>query len=134
MVFQEHKVMLCLDPELYSGFIKLQADKGLGRAYAGLLPYVEGLFRLGYISEKTYLDHFKKYSEPLVPEVTVLSPKEKLQRNVLDEKDRQLKGMLESWDLPHYTPNWQQKAIAEAQKYPDLPSAKLLLAKAKETS
>ena len=43
--FREHGVMLYLDKALYKAFIRLQADKGLGRSYAGLLPFVEGLYR-----------------------------------------------------------------------------------------
>ena len=39
MSFREHGVMLYLDKTLYKAFIRLQADKGLGRSYAGLLPF-----------------------------------------------------------------------------------------------
>jgi hypothetical protein len=64
--FNEHKVMLFLDAELYTAFIKVQADKGLGRSYAGLLPYVEGLYQMGYLSKETYEKHAQRYSEPLI--------------------------------------------------------------------
>lgn len=64
--FKEHQVMLCLDKEPYHGFIQIQADRDLGRSYAGLLPFVEGLYHLGYISKEVYDAHFKKYSEPLI--------------------------------------------------------------------
>lgn len=64
--FSEHKVMLCLDKELYRAFIKLQADKELGRSYAGLLPYVEGLFHMGYITQEVRDSHVLKYSQPLI--------------------------------------------------------------------
>lgn len=32
--FREHGVMLYLDKVLYKAFIRLQADKGLGRSFA----------------------------------------------------------------------------------------------------
>lgn len=66
MSFNEHKVLLCLDRELYMAFIRLQADKGLGRSYAGLIPYIEGLYKMGYLSKECYEAHLEKYSVPLV--------------------------------------------------------------------
>ncbi len=62
--FKEHGLMIYLDKDLYRAFIKLQADKDLGRAYAGLLSLTEGFFALGYISEKDYKEHIKKYGKP----------------------------------------------------------------------
>lgn len=72
--FKEHQVMLCLDKEPYHGFIQIQADRDLGRSYAGLLPFVEGLYHLGYISKEGYDAHFKKYSEPLISARAYLKP------------------------------------------------------------
>jgi len=63
--FKEHGVMLFLDKILYTAFIKLQADKGLGRSFAGLLPFTEGLYHLGYLSKEDYEAHIEKYSIPL---------------------------------------------------------------------
>lgn len=60
--FREHGVMLYLDKTLYKAFIRLQADKELGRSYAGLLAFVEGLFRLGYLSKEEYEKYVQKYS------------------------------------------------------------------------
>jgi len=64
--FQEHKVMLFLDKELYVAFIRLQADKTIGRSYAGLLPFVEGLYHMGYINRDVYQTHVQRYSDKLV--------------------------------------------------------------------
>lgn len=131
--FKEHGVMLYLSKDLYSGWIKLQAEKNLGRTFAGLLPFTEGLFRLGYISREIYELHLKKYSEPISDvEHKVLNPEQQREKQFLDDKERQLKGMLEVWDLEHFTPNWHEKAIHEAKKYPDLASAKAILRKARE--
>lgn len=66
--FREHGVMLYLDKTLYRAFIKLQADKGLGRSYAGLLPFTEGLFHLGYLSKQDHEEHVAKYSQGLIEE------------------------------------------------------------------
>jgi hypothetical protein len=128
LVFKEHGVMLYLSRELYSGWVKLQADRDLGRTYAGLLPFVEGLYRLGYISKEVYDENIKKYSEPLnATEKTILEDQDQIKS--LKEKDMQFKGMLEAWDIPHLKSNWRQYAIAEAKKYPGLEYAKLILAK-----
>ena len=133
MVFKEHGVMLYLSKELYSGWIKLQADKDLGRTYAGLLPFVEGLYILGYFSKEVYEENIKKYSEPLNPkEKTTLEDQEQIK--LKKEKDMQFKGMLEAWDIPHLKPNWRQYVLSEAKKYPELEYAKLILAKEREST
>ena len=129
--FKEHGVMLYLSKELYSAWIKLQADKDLGRTYAGLLPFVEGLYRLGYLSPVVYEEYIRKYSQPLNVKNEQTSD-EKKQSEFLKEKDKQFKGMLESWDLEHYNLNWHEKAVAEAKKFPNLEYAKLLIAKGKD--
>jgi len=75
MGFREHGVMLYLDKTLYLSFIKLQADQELGRSFAGLLPFVEGLYTMGYLDKKDYVEHRKKYSQKLVDAVPVEAPK-----------------------------------------------------------
>ncbi len=68
--------MLFLDGELYHAFSKLQADKCLGRSFAGLRAFTEGIYRLGYISERSYQAHVEKYEVPLFEEESKPSPKE----------------------------------------------------------
>ena len=63
--FREHGVLIYLSPELYLGFVKLQADKSLGRSYAGLNAFTRGLFEMGYISEEVYEKHMRRYNVPL---------------------------------------------------------------------
>ena len=86
--FREHGVMLYLDKTLYKAFIRLQADKGLGRSYAGLLPFVEGLYRLGYLSKEEYEVHFKKYSQEL--KETKSLTKEDLEKQAEQTKLKQI--------------------------------------------
>jgi len=61
--------MLYLDKTLYKAFIKLQSDKGLGRSYAGLLGFVEGLYHMGYLTDGEHEEHAKKYSVSLYDDV-----------------------------------------------------------------
>jgi hypothetical protein len=125
--FKEHGVLIYLSKDLYTGFIRLQADKGLGRSFAGLLPFTEGLFRLGYISKEVYEKHVKKYSAPLESEKP-LSLEQSKEQQFLAQRDRQFKGMLEQWDL-HPDPVWQEKNFVFAEKYADrLQSARDILA------
>jgi len=126
--YKEHGILIYLSKELYTGFIRLQADKGLGRSYAGLLPFTEGLFRMGYISKEVYEEHVKKYSAPLDEKTPSL---EQLNENqFLEQRDIQFKRILEEWDIPHPDPNWRQKSYAFAEKYADkLQSARDILAK-----
>jgi hypothetical protein len=117
-----------LSKELYNGFIRLQADRSVGRSYAALLPFTEGLFRFGYISKQVYDEHVKKYSQPLSEEKPVLSLEQQKETQFLQERDRQLKGMLEQWDL-HPSPEWREKTFAFAEKYANrLQSARDILA------
>lgn len=121
--------MLYLSRELYVGFIKLQADKGLGRSYAGLLPFTEGLYRLGYLDQNAYLSHVKKYSEKLVRDTDSkhLSKEQLNEQKVLEEKSRLFTMLLDQWDQ-HLSPAWRISWIKEAQKYQDkIPNAKLVL-------
>jgi len=133
--FKEHGVMLYLTKELYKGFIKLQADKGLGRSFAGLLPFTEGLYRLGYISEEVYEQHLRKYSKPLgeeASEPTFESKKLQDEKLLRESRDKLFKGQLEQWEQ-HPDPEWRKKVLAEAEKFKDtLPSAQRLLKKKEE--
>ena len=89
MRFKEHGVLMYLSNELYLGFVKLQADKGLGRSYAALLPFVEGLYHMGYITQDVYQAHAVRYSKPLLT-VAAAEPK------VL-EFDKNLTFALKNW-------------------------------------
>ena len=128
MVFREHGVMLYLSKDLYNGFIKLQADKTLGRSYAGLLPFTEGLFKLGYITEEVYKRHVQKYSKPL--EALIPLTKEEIQeKQQLKKMDSFFKNVLDQWD-EHEDFAWRQKIFASAEKYKvKLESAKQVLRK-----
>ena len=64
--FQGHTApRLFLDKTFYKAFVRLQADKDLGRSFAGLLPFVEGLHTMGYLTDQECEAHVKRYSQPL---------------------------------------------------------------------
>ena len=133
--FSEHGLILYLNPKLYLGLVNLQADHGLGKSYAGLLAFVEGMYQLGYLDAVEYDVLHAKYSRGLMeqeqPALTLEQTKEQKQ---LDAKDRQFNGQLEQWDL-HPNPEWRRKVWADAENYVDkLESAKQLLALKAENS
>lgn len=124
--FQEHRVMLCLSKELYSAFIRLQADKGLGRSYAGLLPFVEGMHHLGYLNEMDYQAHLKRYSEPLVQPKPLTKEQLEEQRK-LRELEIQFQGVLKT-GLNKLSERSRKHWIKRAQEYQGkVLSARLLL-------
>jgi len=123
--FREHGVMLFLSKDLYLGFIKLQAEKELGRSYAGLLPFTEGLFKLGYISKEVYEIHKRKYSQTLtedkLPALVKLENKAKH-----DELVKQFSNVLEQWSTLKSKSKvyWTKKAQEHAGT---IPTAKMIL-------
>jgi len=122
--FREHGVMLFLSHDLYIGFIKLQADRGLGRSFAGLLPFNEGLYRMGYISKESYEAHKKKYSvklgaTPSIPIQTKYAKQIESFENILKEWPNMREQPRKFW-------------IEKAEKWKDtLPVAEKLLELAK---
>jgi hypothetical protein len=107
-------------------FIHLQADKGLGRSYAGLLPFTEGMYHLGYISKEIYETHAKKYSEQLATKEP-LTPKQLDERQRLEQKDKYFRQVLEQWVI-HDNVEWRKKILKQAEEWKDkLQSARQLL-------
>jgi hypothetical protein len=127
--FSEHRVMLCLDRQLYTAFIKLQADKNLGRSYAGLLPYVEGLYRLGYITKEVYDLHFERYSVPLIREVKEpLTLEQKQKKDLLEQKNKYFLEVIEQFALHSGNAVWLDRCHKAAEPFKDqLESARTLL-------
>ena len=136
--FKEHGVMLFLTKDLYLAFIKLQADKGLGRSYAGLLPFTEGMYHLGYLKKDLYDLHVKKYSVPLQQDAQLKNSNlEALQeKQLLETKNLFFKQVLEQWTL-HVDGKWRGKMVKQAEPWKDkLDSAKKIceMVMAKEVS
>ena len=65
---REHGLLLFLNPTLTLSLVKLQADRNLGRSYAGLLALAEGLYQLGYLDKANHDQVAEKYSIPLIPQ------------------------------------------------------------------
>jgi hypothetical protein len=124
MSFHEHGVLIYLDKDLYKAFIKLQADKGLGRSFAGLLPFTEGLYHLGYLSKAVYEEHVKKYSQALTDEQPSYADlKEKEEINRLEKHYSQV---AEQW--PQLSDSTKSFHKEQARQWaPKVKNAKLVL-------
>lgn len=128
--FREHGVMMYLDKTLYKAFIRLQADKGLGRSYAGLLPFTEGLHKLGYLSQEDYEVHAKKYSQGLLEEPNPEASKPETMTDVrektrIEELSRAFSGAVSQWE--NMKPKSRAYYIEKAKENPTIPNAKLIL-------
>ena len=123
MWMKAHGLLLYLPSPLYLALIRLQADRGLGRSYAGLLALTEGLYRLGYLSEDAYLQFTKRYSKPLetVVESGMRSPTKR-------EDIPPFRDALEEWG--HRDIEWKQKWAVIASRYQNVKEAQILLKKA----
>jgi len=120
--------MLFLDNELYLGFIKLQNDKKLGRSFAGLLSFVEGLHKMGYIEKDTYERHKIRYSKPLVIDKKRTLTKEELEKNLeIEQLDKRLENVITQWNL-HPSLDWRNQWTDIARKNPNLTNSKKILA------
>jgi hypothetical protein len=100
----------------------------LGRSYAGLLPWVEGMYRMGYLSQKEYEVNAKRYSEPLEKDAECNLLEVKRERELLQRKDKIFKGMIEQFNLHADKPRWRLKVGEDAERFKDsLASARTLL-------
>lgn len=61
----DHIVRIYLDSPLYFKLIQFQAQNSLGRSYACLLIFVEGMHSLGLIDDDVYTFYKQRYSKPL---------------------------------------------------------------------
>lgn len=69
--FQQHKFIICLDSPLYLAVVKFQAERQLGRSYAALSIFIEGLKALNLIDDQLYQYYKRKYNEPLKPDFII---------------------------------------------------------------
>lgn len=62
---KDYILRLCLDSPLYFKFIQFQLEKKLGKSYAGLIVFLEGMKALGLIDNDIYVYYQNRYDKPL---------------------------------------------------------------------
>jgi hypothetical protein len=138
---REHIHSIFLNAVHYVGVAKLMAKLESSKSAAVLYALNEGLHSLEVISKEDYDLLAKRYGRKLkdviaqgqisrepshVPILTIEQTKEK---QLLEQKDKQFKGILNQWQL-HPSLEWRQKVFTDAEKWKDkLESARLLLAR-----
>ena len=129
MTFNEHKYMLFLDRKLYTAAIKLQADRGLGHSFSAMLPFVEGMYQLGYLAKEDYEVYKAKYSVSLEDDANRPSLTEIRLRESKEQKYRQLnnhyKLVIEQWDSLKVDAKYYH--VKDAKKNSNLKYAKKLI-------
>ena len=134
-----HSVML--NATFYVGVSKLMAKLECSKSAAILYALNEGLWKEGVISQDDHDLLVGRYGRKLKDviaqaqvkrepsHVPILSIEQRKEKEFLDQKDKQFKGMLAQWNI-HKDRNWRVKAVSEAQRFKDkLASADQLLAK-----
>jgi len=116
-----HGLLLYLPSSLYLALVRLQAEKGLGRSFAGLLALTEGLYRLGYLEEEEYIRLCERYSTPLENVVVAYT---------IEEQLPPFKEALEEWD--RRDKEWKLKWVRTAVKYPKVDEARIIIEKAEK--
>ena len=127
MPFKEHGVLIYLDKKLLVGFNKLMGEKELGRSFAALYCFVEGLYQHGYLSEREYKNHKKRYSVPLTKDPQQVMLEEVDEAHARKELNRMFGQVIEQWSL-HTDPAWRGRWLAKAKQHGDVPNAVRLLA------
>ena len=138
---REHIHSVFLNAVHYVGISKLIAELECSKSAGVLYALNEGLYRLEAISKEDYDLLARRYGRKLkdviaqaqtsresshVPILTIEQTKEK---QLMEQKDKQFKGILEEWDL-HPSLEWRSKVFNEAEKWKDkLESARLVLAR-----
>jgi hypothetical protein len=138
---REHIHSIFLNAVHYVGISKLMAKLESSKSAAVLYALNEGLHGLEVISKEDYELLAKRYGRKLKDvieqsqtkrepsHVPILTIEQRKEKQLLEQKDKQFKGMLEQWPT-HSDPNWRIRVFAEAEKWKDkLESSRLLLAK-----
>ena len=125
MPFKEHGVLIYLDKQLLVGFNKLMGDKELGRSYAALLCFVEGLHHHGYLSKQQYLNHKKRYSVPLTKDPQQVMLEEVNAAQARKQLNKTFSDLLKEW--PRMKPSARRYWLKEASEHGDIPNAVRLL-------
>ncbi len=137
---REHIHNVFMNATFYVGVSKLMAKLECSKSAAVLYALNEGLFKEGVISKEDHDLLAKRYSRTLkqvleqsqgkrenthVPVLTLEQLKEK---QLLELKDQQFRGVLQQWEA-HPDLDWRRNKISDAKKYQEkLQSAKDVVA------
>ena len=123
-----HILRLFLDSPLDVALTQFQATNKLGRSYAGLLIFIEGLRKLNFISEVVYQYYRERYMKPLQTTPIIEDPQAAKQKEEeLEKARRRLREVLEQF--PALQPKAQEYWLKYALDRPEIPESTELLRK-----
>jgi hypothetical protein len=123
---QPHILRLFLDSPLDVALTQYQALNKLGRSYAGLLVFIEGLRKLNFISEVVYQHYRERYMKPLQTNPIIDAPLvAKRKEGDFEKARRQLQSVIELFPKLEAKPqkHWLEYALA----HPEIPESTELL-------
>jgi tetratricopeptide (TPR) repeat protein len=125
---QPHILRLFLDSPLDVALTKFQAMNNLGRSFAGLLVFIEGLRKLNIINEVVYQYYRERYMKPLqttpiVEDLCIAKQKEE----EFEKARKQLQNAIELF--PKLKASAQQHWRKYALDHPEVPESIELLKK-----
>jgi len=120
-----HALQLFLDSPLDVAITQFQAMHKLGRSYAGLLIFIEGLRKLDLINEVVYQYYRARYMKPLSTLIEEEDTELARQKEELKKARKQLQGVIE--DFPHLKTKAQQYWLKYASEHPEIPESIQLL-------
>jgi len=127
--FTDHHYRLMLDRKLYLATIRLQADKGLGKSFSAMLPFVEGLHSMGYLSDEDYEVYKAKYSIGLQVAANAPTEADILRMEKGENKNKQLNRhyseVLRQW--PTLSEQAKKYHLKTAEENKHLKNARLVL-------
>ena len=125
-----HILRLFLDSPLDVALTKYQATNTLGRSYAGLLVFIEGLRRLDLIGEVVYQHYKARYLRPLqtLPaEEPAARRQSEEQQKTLQQVRKRLRDVIDQFIA--LQPKAQQYWLKYASERPEIPESTELLGK-----
>jgi hypothetical protein len=128
MAEKPHALTLFLDAPLCVALTQFQALNTLGRTYAGLLIFIEGLRKLNLVNEVVYQHYKGLYSQPLRITPIVEDPQvAKRNEAELQRARKSLQGVIELFPKLNAKSQayWRQYALDR----PDIPESTELLRK-----
>jgi len=123
-----HVLQLFLDAPLDVAVTQFQAMHKLGRSFAGLLIFLEGLRKLNLINEVAYQHYKNRYMQPLRTLIETENPVLQKQKEEQFQKARKtLRDVIE--DFTKLQPRAQQYWLKYASDRPEIPESTELLRK-----
>lgn len=137
----EHRIPICLAPEIRVGLFQKMAKEAVSEMYSIQQYIVRGLYQDHHICKEVYDYYMMEYSRKLksereIKQNSAMSRQELESKQKQDELTRKFRMVADDWNYDHKpqklegkTVSWREYWLAQAQKHPDNPGAQLIMQK-----